>query len=141
LGRVLAFDMGRKRTGIAVSDPGRMIANGLETVPSMHIWDFLESYLGKETVDVFVVGYPVQMNNIPSESMPFVESFIKKLKKTYPDIVVELVDERFTSKMAKQSMLEGGVKKKDRRNKALVDKISAMLILQSYLDQKFQDHL
>jgi len=127
--------MGRKRIGLAVSDPGKIIANGLETIPTMNVWDFLRDYMKKETVELFVVGYPKQMNNTPSESMKYVDSFVQKLKKTYPHIDVRLVDERFTSKMAKQSMIEGGVKKKDRQNKALVDKISATLILQSYLDQ------
>jgi putative Holliday junction resolvase len=131
--------MGRKRTGIAVSDPGRMIANGLETIPTMQVWDFLEGYMGRENVEVFVVGYPFQMNGTPSESMPYVASFVKNLKKRYPEVDVALMDERFTSKMARQSMLDGGLKKKDRRDKSLVDKISAVLILQSYLDQQTRD--
>ena len=135
MGRALAFDMGRKRTGLAVSDPGKLIANGLDTVPTRQVWEFLQSYLERETVDTFVIGLPKQMDNTPSESTPYVESFVKKLKRSYPSVEIRMVDERFTSKMARQSMLEGGVKKKDRQNKALVDKISATIILQSYLDQ------
>ena len=134
LGRILAFDYGRKRTGLAASDPLKMIANGLETVSSDRIWDFLSDYTSREEVEVFVVGYPLQMDRTPSESMPLVRAFVKKLKKTYPDIRIETMDERFSSSLAKQAMIDGGLKQKARRDKALVDRISATIILQSYLD-------
>ncbi len=134
MGRILAFDYGRKRTGLAVSDPLRIIANGLDTIRSMDVWEFLKEYLATETVDQFIVGLPLQMNHSPSESMVFVERFVKKLGKNYPDINIEMVDERFSSKIARRAMIEGGLKKKDRRDKTLVDKLSAVIILQSYID-------
>lgn len=136
LGRVLAIDYGRKRVGIAVTDPMQIIANSLTTVHSKDIWTFLSEYLAKEVVDCIVVGYPKQMNNQASEAVRFINPFLKKLTKTYPDIDIKLVDERFTSKMAHQTMLDAGLGKKARQNKALVDTISATIILQSYLEQK-----
>jgi putative Holliday junction resolvase len=139
LGRILAFDYGRKRTGIAVSDPLGMIANGLETVPSMEIWNFLKDYLGREKVETFVIGYPLQMDHKPSESMDLIKAFVRKLGKTYPEKKIEFVDERFSSKMAKQALIDGGAKKKDRQNKSLVDKLSAVIILQTYLDRLAQE--
>ncbi len=135
-GRILGIDYGRKRVGIAVSDPGGMIANGLKTVPSAEIWDFLEDYLCREKVVKFVVGYPRKLNNDPSQAIEFINPFIRKLRNRYAAIPVELVDERFTSRLARQSMMDSGLKKKDRRDKALVDTISAAIILQSYLDQQ-----
>ncbi|MBN1182723.1 MAG: Holliday junction resolvase RuvX [Bacteroidales bacterium] len=134
MGRILAIDYGRKRCGLAVTDPLKLIANGLDTVLSHLIWDFLDNYTAKEKLDAIVVGYPKNMNNTPSESAVYIDAFIKKLKQKYPEIVIELMDERFTSKLAFQAMIDGGVKKKDRQDKALVDKISAVIILQSYLD-------
>ena len=134
MGRILAIDFGRKRCGLAVTDPLKMIANGLDTIPSHTIWEFLEDYQKKETLDIIVVGYPKNLDNTPSESIIYINPFIKKLKQKYPEIVIELMDERFTSKMAFQAMIDGGLKKKDRQDKALVDKISAVIILQSYLD-------
>jgi putative holliday junction resolvase len=128
------MDFGQKRTGIAVTDPLQMIANSLDTVPSVSVIDFLSTYTLKEKVDAFVVGYPRQMNNLLSEAVKFIDPFIKKLKHVFPDIPVVLMDERFTSKMAVQTMIAGGVKKKDRQNKALIDAISATIILQSYLE-------
>lgn len=132
----MAIDYGRKRVGLAVTDPLEMIANGLETVPTMNIWEFLKDYIPRQDVKTVVVGYPVQMNNRPSESMEYLKPFLKKFARVFPDINVELVDERFTSKMAMQAMIEGGMKKKQRRNKAMVDKISAVIILQTYLDMQ-----
>lgn len=134
MGRILSMDYGRKRTGLAVTDPLKIIANGLTTVMSAKLIDFLKDYVAKEPVELFVIGLPKQMNNEPSESWRFIEPFIKNLKKTFPDIPVEMVDERFTSVLAHQTMREGGLKKKDRQNKELVDEISATIILQSYLE-------
>jgi len=136
LGRVIAIDYGKKRTGIAVTDPLRLISNNLATVPSQEIYDFLTGYFSEEEVDVIVVGYPKKLNNEPSESVIYINPFIKKLEILFPDKEIVLMDERFTSKIAFRSMIEGGLKKKERRNKELIDKISANLILQSYLDYK-----
>jgi putative Holliday junction resolvase len=134
LGRVLALDYGRKRTGIAVTDELQLIASGLTTVPTFELFDFLRNYIQKEKVDQLVVGEPRQMDNTPSESEAFIAPFLVKLKKEFPDIPIVRQDERFTSKMAMQSMIDGGMKKKQRRNKALVDEISATIILQAYLN-------
>lgn len=136
LGRIVAIDFGQKRTGIAVTDPLQIIANSLTTVPSSEVISFLAAYTLKEKVDAFVVGYPRQMNNSLSESVRYIDPFIEKLKKTFPGKDVFLMDERFTSKMAVQTMIMGGVKKKDRQNKALIDSISATIILQSYLESR-----
>ena len=140
MGRIVAIDFGQKRTGIAVTDPLQIIANSLTTVPSSEVISFLTAYAAKENVDAFVVGYPRQMNNSLSESVRYIDPFIEKLKKTFPDKEVFLVDERFTSKIAVQTMIMGGVKKKDRQNKALVDSISATIILQSYLESRLNNH-
>jgi len=135
LGRILAIDYGRKRVGLAVTDPLQMIANSLTTVHAKDIWTFLSDYLTKETVDCIVVGYPKQMNNQASEAVRYINPFLKRLQKLYPGMDIQLVDERFTSKMAHQTMIDAGLKKKSRQNKALVDSISATIILQSYLEQ------
>jgi putative Holliday junction resolvase len=132
----MAIDYGRKRTGVAVTDPMQIIASGLDTIPSHSLMDFLKMYFSKEVVDEVVVGYPKQMNNTPSESVIFVDAFIKQFKKKFPEKELHLADERFTSKMAFQTMIDGGLKKKQRQNKALIDKISATIILQSYLEFK-----
>lgn len=134
MARLLAIDYGKKRTGIAVSDPLQIIANGLTTVETARIFDFLKSYFEKESVEKVIVGLPKQMNNEASENLPRVEQFVQKLKKLYPHLPVEFYDERFTSKMAHQTMLAGGLKKKDRQNKALVDEISATIILQGFME-------
>jgi putative holliday junction resolvase len=134
LGRILAIDYGLKRVGIAVTDPMKIIATSLTTVDSGKIFDFLRDYFSKEQVERLVVGLPKQMNNQPSESMPYVEGFVKKFRAGFPDIPVDYIDERFTSKMAVQTMVQAGVKKKDRQNKALIDSVSATIILQSYLE-------
>jgi len=135
LGRILALDFGVKRTGIAVTDELRLIASGLTTVATKEIIPFLKTYLEREKVDVFVVGEPKQMNNTPSESEQYIQPFLVELSEHFPRVPVERQDERFTSKMAFQSMLDSGLKKKQRRDKALVDEISATLILQSYLNR------
>ena len=132
----MAIDYGRKRVGIAVTDDLQLIANGLTTVASHEIFTFLRSYTQHEKVDIFVVGEPRQMNNKPSESLQFIVPFVNRLKKEFPEITVNMADERFTSKMAFQTMIDAGLKKKDRQNKGLVDTISAAIILQSYLNQK-----
>lgn len=134
MSRILAIDFGRKRTGLAVSDPNRIIANGLDTISTAGIWEFLDDYLRREDVSIIVVGYPRQMNNKVSEAIQYIDPFLKKLRSRFPEKNVEIFDERFTSKMAMAAMIEGGVKKKARRNKALVDKVSAVIILQSYLE-------
>ena len=135
MGRIMAVDYGRKRVGIAVTDPQQIIAQGLLTVSAHKIWDFFQGYMEKEEVDEFVIGYPRQMNNLPSEAIRWINPFVKKLNKIYPEKKITLYDERFTSVMAHQSMLAGGVKKEKRKDKALVDKISATIILQGYMKQ------
>lgn len=136
MSRILAIDYGKKRTGIAVSDPLQMIAGGLTTVPTTGLMDFLLDYLKRESVERIVIGHPKQMNNEDSENMKRIVPFVNQLKKKLPDVPLEMVDERFTSVLAHQAMIDGGLKKKDRRNKALVDEISAVIILQSYLESK-----
>lgn len=132
----MAIDYGRKRTGIAVTDTLQMIAGGLTTVPSGELVGWLVNYVSKEPVERFVVGLPKQMNNEPSENMKYVEIFVAQLKKALPDIPVEYYDERFTSVMAHRVMIDGGLKKKKRQDKGLVDEISAVIILQSYMENK-----
>ena len=136
MGRLLAIDYGSKRTGVAVTDEMQIIASGLTTVDTKNIIDFLKSYIDKESVDLILIGLPKQMNNELSESEPLILKFIKTLDKELPDIPIHRVDERFTSKMAFQTMIDSGLNKKKRKNKALVDEISATLILQSYLHNK-----
>jgi len=136
MSRILAIDYGRKRTGLAVTDTLQLIPGGLATVPSHELLNYLEEYFRKEPVERIVVGLPKQMNNQPSESMKYIEPFVRLLKKKWPDMPVEYYDERFTSVLAHQAMLDGGLKKKDRQNKALVDEISAVIILQSYMESK-----
>jgi putative holliday junction resolvase len=139
MGRIISIDYGRKRTGLAATDTLKLIANGLCTVQSSQLISFLKTYVEKEPVELFVVGLPKQMNNQPSESMKYIEPFVVNLKKNFPNIPVEMVDERFTSAMAHQAMIAGGLKKKDRQDKALVDEISAVIILQSYMEtQRFK---
>jgi len=135
MGRILAIDYGRKRCGIAVTDSARIIASPLQTVPTHELESFLNDYTTKEKVDIFVIGYPVTLNNQPSESVKYIDPFIRRLGKIFPSIPVRKVDERFTSSIAMQAMIDGGMKKSDRKDKSKVDKISASLILQSYLQQ------
>ena len=136
MSRILAIDYGRKRTGVAVSDAMQIIANGLTTVPTHELLDFITGYVQKEPVERILVGLPKQMNNEASESMKYIDPFVRSLKKRLPEIPVEFVDERFTSVLAHRTMLEAGLKKKDRQNKSLVDEISATIILQTYLESK-----
>ena len=133
MARVLAIDYGKKRTGIAVTDELQLIASGLTTIDTAIIFSFLKDYFEKEKVELILVGEPKQMNNTPSESEILIKPFIEKLKKQFPNIEIKRVDERFTSKMAFQTMIDSGLKKKQRQNKALIDEISATIILQSYL--------
>ena len=134
--RLLAIDYGLKRTGLAATDPLQIIASPLETVLTLQLMDFLKDYAQREEVEAFVVGQPKQTDNSPSEIAPHVEGFVKRLHTQFPDIPIHRVDERFTSVMARQAMLAGGMKKKDRQNKANVDKVSAAIILQSYMERR-----
>lgn len=136
MGRVIAIDYGIKRIGVAVSDEMKLIASGLCTVDTKNIFSFLTGYLKKEDVEIILVGKPTQMNNQPSESEKYIIPFLKKLKTTFPKISVIRIDERFTSKIAFQTMIDSGLKKKQRQNKELIDEISATIILQSYLYNK-----
>jgi putative holliday junction resolvase len=134
LGRILAIDYGQKRVGLAVTDELRMIAGALASVQTKDVIAYLKDYIAHENVDCFVVGYPLTLQNKLSESGRFTEPFVKHLQKTFPNIIVERMDERFTSKMATAAILESGARKKVRQDKALVDKVSAVIILQSYLE-------
>ncbi|MDC1167589.1 Holliday junction resolvase RuvX [Flavobacteriaceae bacterium] len=136
MARILALDYGEKRTGIAVTDELQIIASGLITVKTDKLIKFLIDYTNKEQVELFIVGLPKQMNNSDSESEKHILSFLKQLKKSLPKIPIKRIDERFTSKIAFQTMIDSGLKKKQRRNKGLVDEISATIILQSYLYSK-----
>jgi putative Holliday junction resolvase len=136
MGRIMGIDFGTKRIGIALTDPLKIFASPLTTVKTGEFEGFISQFLKTESIDEFVIGYPVTMNNKPSESVKHVDPFIKKIEKLFPGIPVHKADERFTSGMALQTMIDGGVKKKDRQDKTLVDKISAAIILQSYLDRR-----
>ncbi len=133
MARILAIDYGGKRTGLAVTDPLQIIATALDTVRSHDLMAYLKNYAQREPVEAFVVGLPKQLDNSPSAITPQVEAFVKHLQKTFPDTPIHRVDERFTSSMALQAMIDSGMKKKDRREKGNVDKISAVIILQSFM--------
>jgi putative Holliday junction resolvase len=132
----MAIDFGRKRVGLAVTDPMKIIATKLTTVPSHQIFEFLKDYFQKEAVEKVIVGYPLQMNNEASEAVLYINPFLKRFQKLYPDMPLEQVDERFTSKMAFQTMIDAGLRKKDRQNKGTVDAVSATIILQSYMEKQ-----
>jgi putative Holliday junction resolvase len=134
--RILAIDYGTKRTGIAVTDPAQMIASGLTTISSHELIGFLKDYIGKEAVESLVIGYPRKMNNTDSEVLVYVKQFETAFKRIFPQIPVFWMDERFTSKIAMDAMVRGGMRKSRRRNKGNLDKISAAVILQDYLEQK-----
>jgi putative Holliday junction resolvase len=136
MGRILGIDYGRKRVGLAVTDPLQIFASPMNTIRSHDIDNFIAEYMAAEQVDAFVIGYPVQMNNEPSESVKYIDPFIRKLKKRFPGVPVHQVDERFTSQMAFRTMIDGGLKKKARQNKMVIDMISASIILQSFLDSR-----
>lgn len=133
MGRILAIDYGRKRCGIAVTDPLKIIANSLETIATHKLMEFLKNYMSREQVELIVIGKPMQLNGQPSESMRYITPFVNRLKKEMPDMPIEMVDERFTSTIAHQAMIDGGMKKSDRRDKARVDSIAASIILNDYL--------
>lgn len=136
MGRLLAIDYGRKRVGVAVTDPLQLIATGLCTVPASDIITFLKKYVESESVDRIIVGLPKQMDNSASESSKYIKPFLVQLAKNLPSIPVEEYDERFTSKLAQKAIIDAGVKKMDRRDKSLVDMVSATIILQSYMQSK-----
>lgn len=136
MSKIVAIDYGTKRVGLAATDDLQLIASGLTTVHSAEVISFLKDYLSKNKVDTFVIGEPKNLDNSPSESAEAINNFVKHLSRTFPSIKIERVDERFTSKMAFQTMIDSGLKKKARRNKALVDEISAVIILQSFLSSK-----
>jgi putative Holliday junction resolvase len=136
MGRIVAIDYGKKRTGIAVTDTMQLIANGLTTVATHELLPFILNYVKEEPVERIIIGLPKQMSNQESENAERIKPFANALKKQLPDIPVEFADERFTSVLAHRTMLEAGLKKKDRQNKALVDEISATIILQSYMESR-----
>ena len=135
VGRLMAIDYGTKRTGLAVTDPLQIIATGLETVSTSDAVVYIKNYSAKEKIDAFIVGIPLHLNNMDAAIVPLIRQFIAKLKEQIPNVEVHEVDERFTSKIAQRSMIESGQNKKTRRNKSLLDKISATIILQSWLEQ------
>ena len=134
--RIIGIDYGSARTGLAVSDPLQIFASALETLPSTKIIEYLQKYAASETITTFVVGWPLNLNGEPAQTAPEVEKFIEKLRKAFPGVPIELEDERFTSVLAHRAMIDGGMKASRRRDKKEVDKISAAIILQSYLDRK-----
>ena len=134
MARLLAIDYGKRRTGIAVSDPLQIIANGLTTVETRELMAFLKDYLAREEVERVIIRLPKQLNNEPSENRPRVEKFAEQVQKAHPGMEVVFYDERFTSRMAQQAMIDGGLRKKQRQNKALVDEVSATIILQGYME-------
>ncbi len=136
MGKLLAIDFGTKRIGLAETDPLQIIASGLDTIENKKIFEFLDGYLKSEQVDEIIVGEPKRMDDTPSESEKHIKPFIEELEKKYPNIPIKRFDERYTSKMAFQTMIDSGIGKKARRNKGLIDKISATIILQSYMESK-----
>lgn len=138
MARILSIDYGKKRTGIAVTDPLQIIANGLATVSTSELLSYLKDYLSREQVERIIIGRPLQTNGQPSENLQRVEQFVNRWKKEMPDVPVEYMDERFTSVLAHQAMIDGGLRKKARQDKALVDKISATIILEDYLRSRNQ---
>lgn len=135
MSRILAIDYGKKRTGLAVTDPMRIIASGLQTVETDKLFEFLKDYFSKEKIEIVIIGEPRQMDGTPSESAAMIDVFVAKFTTEFPNIKIERMDERFTSKMALQSLVDSGVKKKKRQDKGLLDEISATIILQDYLNK------
>ena len=136
MARILSIDYGKKRTGLAVTDPLQIIAGGLATVATSELFDYLQAYIAREQVEMIVIGEPRQPNGEPSENLARVQQFVNRWRKAVPEVPIQFYDERFTSVLAHQAMLQGGLKKKDRQNKALVDEISATIILEDYLRSK-----
>lgn len=134
MGRILSIDYGKKRTGLAVTDPLKIIPGGLATVSTHLLWGYLNDYMTRESVERIVIGRPIQTNGQPSENLQRVQAFVAKWQEQHPEIPIEYVDERFTSVLAHRTMIDAGLKKKARQDKALVDEISATIILQSYMD-------
>ena len=137
MGRILGIDYGRKRTGVAVTDPLKIVAGNLATVPTHTLMQFIKDYIARESVERIVIGQPTQLNGEPSESMRYITPFVNRLRKELPDMPVVMYDERFTSTIAHQAMLDGGMKKSDRRDKSRVDAIAATIILNDYLQSKY----
>ena len=137
MGRILGIDYGRKRTGLAVTDPLKIVAGNLATVPTHTLMQFIKDYIAQEHVERIVVGQPTQLNGEPSESMRYIAPFVKRLSAELPDVPVVMYDERFTSTIAHQAMIDGGMKKSDRRDKSRVDAIAATIILNDYLQSKY----
>ena len=137
MGRILGIDYGRKRTGIAVTDPMKIVAGNLDTVPTHTLMQFIKDYVAREQVECIVIGKPTQLNGEPSESMKYINPFVNRLHKELPDMPVVMYDERFTSTLAHKAMIDGGMKKTDRRDKARVDAIAATIILNDYLQSKY----
>ena len=136
MGRILGIDYGRKRTGVAVTDPLQIVAGNLATVPTHTLMEFIKDYMSREQVERIVIGLPTQLNGEPSESMKYITPFVNRLHKELPDMPIVMYDERFTSTLAHQAMIDGGMKKSDRRDKARVDAIAATIILNDYLQSK-----
>ncbi len=137
MGRIMGIDYGRKRTGVAVTDPLKIVAGNLATVPTHTLMQFIKDYIAREAVERIVVGQPTQLNGEPSESMRYITPFVKRLRAELPDVPVVMYDERFTSTIAHQAMIDGGMKKSDRRDKSRVDAIAATIILNDYLQSKY----
>lgn len=135
MSRIIAIDYGKRRTGLAITDPLRIIASGLQTVESEKIFPFLKDYFSKEKVEIALIGEPLQMDGTPSESTEIIEKFVERFKTEFPQIKIERVDERFTSKMASRTLIDSGLKKKKRQDKALLDQVSATIMLQDYLNR------
>jgi putative Holliday junction resolvase len=140
MGRILGIDYGRKRTGVAVTDPLGIVAGNLATVPTHTLMQFIQDYIGREQVDRIVIGNPTQLNGQPSESMKYITPFVNRLRKVLPDMPVVMYDERFTSTIAHQAMIDGGMKKSDRRDKSRVDAIAATIILNDYLQSIYNNN-
>jgi putative Holliday junction resolvase len=138
VGRILSIDFGGKRTGLAVTDPLQIIATALETVDTHHLYEFLKKYVVAEQVEKIIIGYPLNLNDTPTHATPLVDAAVKRLNKLFPQVPVEKVDERFSSRRASEAMLEMGMKKKDRRQKGNTDQIAATLLLQEYLNTRTQ---
>ncbi len=136
MGRIISIDYGRKRTGLAVTDPMQIVATGLKTIPTHTLMDFLKTYIKENVVDMVVIGLPKQMNYTPSESMKYIAPFVGRLRKELPEMKIEMYDERFTSKIAQQALIMGGAKRSQRENKGILDEMSAVIILNDYLESK-----
>jgi len=137
MGRIMGIDYGRKRTGVAVTDPLKIVAGNLATVPTHTLLQFIQDYLTREAVERIVIGLPTQLNGGPSESMKYITPFVNRLRKALPEVPIVMYDERFTSTIAHQAMIDGGMKKSDRRDKARVDAIAATIILNDYLQSRY----